>query len=111
MKWISAFIRPHRLDDLRTSLAAVGVNGITVTEALAMAQPEHPAADPRVVFDRPQHPCMLIELAVTDELSEAVVEAIMNISRTGKRGDGKIIVRPLAGALRIRTQEHSNSAL
>ena len=91
---ISALIRPHKLDDLRMAIAHLGVQGMTVTE----------------VIDQEHGPRVHVEVAVDSSIAEPVVEAIANVSRTGKPGDGWILVRPLEQAVRIRTGETGAAA-
>lgn len=112
MKWITAFIRPHRLDDVRMALAAVGVAGLTVTETIGFgSEPGWTEVYRGASYHRDDQARLTVEVCVTDELSEPVVDAISNIARTGRPGDGKIIVRQLTEAIRVRTQEQGNSAL
>ncbi len=112
MKMVSAIIKPFKLDDVREALAEVGVQGITVTEVKGFGRQKGPTelyrgAEYIVDF----LPKMKIELAIEDALLEQVVEAIMNVARTGKIGDGKIFVFDLEQAIRIRTGETNAEAL
>ena len=112
MKLISALIRPHRLDDVRVVVAQMGLVGLTVTEV-----EEHGAGAPRTEVYRGAEyrfdwqPRMRIEVAVEDELSDQVVEAICNVARTGRKGDGRVFVAELVDAIRIRTGETGAAAL
>jgi nitrogen regulatory protein PII len=112
MKLISAVIRPHRLDDVRTVVAQMGLVGLTVTEV-----EEHGAGAPRTEVYRGAEyrfdwePRMRIEVAVEDGLTDQVVEAICNVARTGRKGDGRVFVSRLEDAIRIRTGETGDSAL
>lgn len=112
MKLITAHIRPFRLDAVREAVAAMGLHGMTVIEVedcgAGHARTEvYRGAEFRV--DSAPRAC--IELAVDDAVAEQVVEAICNIARTGRRGDGKVYVAPLAEAIRIRTGESGAAAL
>lgn len=112
MKLISAIIRPFRLDDVREAVAAMGLTGMTVieTEEYGVKQPHvevYRGAEYRVDWEAR----VRVELAVDDSLADQVVEAICNIARTGRRGDGRVLVAPLAEAVRIRTLETGAQAL
>lgn len=112
MKLISALIRPHRLDDVRMVVARMGLVGLTVTEV-----EEFGAEAPRTEVYRGAEyrfdwqPRMRIEVAVEDELTDQVVEAICNVARTGRKGDGRVFVAELEDAIRIRTGEAGTAAL
>lgn len=106
MKLISAIIKPFKLDDVRQAVADIGVQGITVTEVQGFGRQRghtemYRGAEYRVDF----LPKTKIELAVDDSIVEQVVEAITNVARTGKIGDGKVFVTNLEQAVRIRTGE------
>jgi nitrogen regulatory protein P-II 2 len=106
MKLITTIIKPFKLDDVRQAVADIGVQGITVTEVQGFGRQRghtelYRGAEYRVDF----LPKTKIELAVDDSIAEQVVEAITNVARTGKIGDGKIFVIDLQQAIRIRTGE------
>jgi nitrogen regulatory protein P-II 2 len=106
MKLITAIIKPFKLDDVRQAVADIGVQGITVTEVQGFGRQRghtelYRGAEYRVDF----LPKAKIELAVDDSITEQVVEAITNVARTGKIGDGKVFVSDLGQAVRIRTGE------
>jgi nitrogen regulatory protein P-II 2 len=106
MKLITAIIKPFKLDDVRQAVADIGVQGITVTEVQGFGRQRghtemYRGAEYRVDF----LPKTKIELAVDDSIVEQVVEAITNVARTGKIGDGKVFVTNLEQAVRIRTGE------
>ena len=112
MKMVSAIIKPFKLDDVREALAEVGVQGITVTEVKGFGrQKGHTELYRGAEYVVDFLPKMKIELAIEDALLEQVVEAIMNVARTGKIGDGKIFVFDLEQAIRIRTGETNAEAL
>lgn len=94
MKIITAIVRPFKLDELRHAIAQLGVQGVTVTE----------------VYEAEYGPRAKVEIAVDDLIVEPVLEAIANISRTGRSGDGKILVGNLEQAIRIRTGETGTAA-
>jgi nitrogen regulatory protein P-II 2 len=94
MKMITAVVRPFKLDDLRKVIAQLGVQGVTVTE----------------VHEAEFGPRVRVEVAVDDSIAEPVLEAIANVSRTGRIGDGKIFIGNLEQAIRIRTGETGTAA-
>jgi nitrogen regulatory protein PII len=112
MKMVTAIIKPFKLDDVREALAEVGVQGITVTEVKGFGrQKGHTELYRGAEYVVDFLPKIKIEAAVTDELVDRVVEAIMQAANTGKIGDGKIFVLPLERVVRIRTGEIDGDAL
>ncbi len=112
MKMVTAIIKPFKLDDVREALAEVGVQGITVTEVKGFGrQKGHTELYRGAEYVVDFLPKMKLELAVDDTLCDQVVEAIVNVARTGKIGDGKIFVASLEQAIRIRTGETNAEAL
>jgi len=112
MKLVMAVIKPFKLDEVREALTPLGVQGLTVTEVKGFGRQKgqteiYRGAEYHVSF----LPKVKIEIAVADELADAVVEAIASTARTGKIGDGKVFVFDVERALRIRTGETDNSAL
>lgn len=102
MKLITAVIRPFKLDDVRKAIADIGIQGVTVTEVHG-----YRSASRHEQFQ----PNAKIELAVDDAIAEQVVEAVCNVARTGKSGDGKLWVANLEQALRVRTGETGSDAI
>ena len=112
MKMITAIIKPFKLDDVRQAVADIGIQGITVTEVKGFGrQRGHTELYRGAEYVVDFLPKAKIELAVTDDVAEQVVEAIANTARTGKIGDGKIFVSDLAEAIRIRTGETGAEAV
>lgn len=112
MKLITAIIRPFKLDDVREALSDAGVSGITVSEVKGFGRQKghtelYRGAEYQVDF----LPKLKLEIAVTDALFEAAIEAITRSAGTGKVGDGKVFVSPLEQAIRIRTGELDADAL
>jgi nitrogen regulatory protein P-II 2 len=112
MKFIIAIIQPHRLDNVREALLAIGVNGLTVTEVRGYGRQKgqkeiYRGAEYSISFV----PKLKIEIAVSSDRAGEVVEAIQVSARSGKVGDGKIFVLDLLQALRVRTGETDNDAL
>ena len=112
MKMVIAIIKPFKLDDVRSALAEVGVQGITVTEGKGFGrQKGHTELYRGAEYVVDFLPKVKLELAVDDEQVDRVVEAIIETARTGKIGDGKIFVSELGQSLRIRTGESGSRAL
>jgi len=112
MKMIAAVIKPFKLDEVREALSAIGVQGITVTEVKGFGrQKGHTELYRGAEYVVDFLPKVKIEVAVSDELAEQVIEAIETASRTGKIGDGKIFVYDLEQVVRIRTGETGKEAL
>ncbi len=112
MKFVIAIVRPNRADEVREALSAVGVKGMTVTEAKGYGRQKghteiYRGAEYKIDFA----PKAKIEVAIDDAEVNAVVEAITRVTRTGKIGDGKIFVLDLLETIRIRTGESGTSAL
>ncbi len=112
MKLVTAVIKPFKLDDVREALSEVGVAGITVTEVKGFGrQKGHTELYRGAEYVVDFLPKVKIEVAVSEEQLDQVVEAIQNSARTGKIGDGKIFVGPLEQVIRIRTGESGTEAL
>ena len=112
MKLITAVIKPFRLDDVRNALAEVGVQGMTVTEVKGFGrQRGHTELSRGAEYVVDFLPKVKLELALTDELVDRAIEAIIESAKTGKVGDGKIFVTPIDQVWRIRTGETGDSAL
>jgi len=112
MKKIEAIIKPFKLDDVREALSDAGVAGITVTEVKGFGrQKGHTELYRGAEYVVDFLPKIKLEVAVTDEQSDAVVEAIMRAAGTGKIGDGKVFVWDLERVVRIRTGELDGDAL
>jgi nitrogen regulatory protein P-II 2 len=112
MKLITAIIKPFRLDDVRNALGEVGVNGMTVTEVKGFGrQRGHTELYRGAEYVVDFLPKSKIEIAVSDDLAERAVEAIVNAARTGKVGDGKIFVSAIEQTIRIRTGDTGDDAL
>ncbi len=112
MKYIIAVIKPHKLDEVREALGALGVQGITVTEVKGHGRQRghtefYRGAEYTVTFV----PKIKIEVAVEEALAARVVEAIKIAGQTGQIGDGKIFMLGLEEVVRIRTGETGAAAL
>ena len=112
MKMIMAVVKPFKLDDVREALAECGVTGITVTEVKGFGrQKGHTELYRGAEYVVDFLPKVKLEVAVTDEQCEQVVEAIVKAAATGKIGDGKVFVYDLGSVVRIRTGELDGDAL
>jgi nitrogen regulatory protein P-II 2 len=112
MQLVTAIIKPFKLDDVRDALAEVGVNGITVTEVKGFGrQKGHTELYRGAEYIVDFLPKIKVETAVTDDLVERVVEAIVQAAATGKIGDGKVFVSKLEEVVRIRTGETGAQAI
>jgi len=112
MKMIVAIIKPSRLDPVRDALAAIGVQGMTVSEVRGFGRQRGHAeiyrgAEYQIAFV----PKTKIEVAVPDTLAERALGAIREAAQTGKIGDGKLFMFPVDRAIRIRTGELDENAL
>tara|TARA_B100000809_G_scaffold171800_1_gene169101 strand:+ start:836 stop:1174 length:339 start_codon:yes stop_codon:yes gene_type:complete len=106
MKLITAVIKPFKLDDVRTALSEVGVQGMTVTEVKGFGrQKGHTELYRGAEYVVDFLPKVKLELALDDAMVEQAVEAITKAAQTGKIGDGKIFITPLEEIIRIRTGE------
>lgn len=112
MKLITAVVKPFRLDDVRNALAEVGVQGMTVTEVKGFGrQRGHTELYRGAEYVVDFLPKVKVEVALSDELVERAIEAIIEAAKTGKVGDGKIFVTSLDQVYRIRTGETGDQAI
>src|ERR1700722_18431296 len=112
MKLITALIKPFKLDDVRVAVADLGMQGGTVTEVQGYGHQHghteiYRGAEYRFDFS----PKAKVEVAVDDSIAEQVLEALCNVARTGKAGDGKVWILDLERALRVRTGETGPDAI
>lgn len=112
MKLITAIIKPFKLDDVREALFELDVQGMTVTDAKGFGrQKGHTEIYRGSEYAIEFLPKTRLEVAVSDDKVDGVIEAISDAARTGKIGDGKIFVSPVEAAIRIRTEETGDIAL
>ena len=112
MKLVTAIIKPFKLDDVRSALSEIGVQGVTVTEVKGFGrQRGHTELYRGAEYVVDFLPKVKVEVALTDELVESAVEAITKSAATGKIGDGKIFISQLDDAIRIRTGETGPEAI
>jgi nitrogen regulatory protein P-II 1 len=112
MKKIEAVIKPHKLDDVKTALTQVGVQGLTVSEVRGFGrQKGHKEQYRGAEYTVDLVPKVKVEVVVADGSLQAAVDAITKAAKTGEIGDGKIFVYALESALRIRTGEKGDAAI
>jgi len=112
MKFVTAIIKPFKLDEVREALSAIGVQGITVTEVKGFGrQKGHTELYRGAEYVVDFLPKVKLEVAISDEMLDQVIEVIENSATTGKIGDGKIFVFNLEQVYRIRTGETGPEAL
>jgi nitrogen regulatory protein P-II 2 len=112
MKMITAIIKPFKLDDVREALSEIGVMGLTVTEVKGFGrQKGHTELYRGAEYVVDFLPKVKLEIGITEDLVESVIEAITKAANTGKIGDGKIFVTSIEQAIRIRTSETGKDAL
>ena len=112
MKKIEAIIKPFKLDDVKEALGQIGVQGLTVSEVKGFGrQKGHTELYRGAEYVVDFLPKIKLEIAVSDELADKVVQAIVESANTGRIGDGKIFVLPMEDAIRIRTGEHGSDAV
>ena len=112
MKLVIAIIKPFKLDEVRAALSEIGVQGMTVMEVRGFGrQKGHTELYRGAEYTVDFLPKLRLELAISDEQSDQVIEALCSAARTGKIGDGKIFITPLEQAIRIRTGEQDAEAL
>ena len=112
MKLVTAVIKPFKLDDVREALSDIGVQGITVTEVKGFGrQKGHTELYRGAEYVVDFLPKVKIDIAISDEQLDQVIEAITKAANTGKIGDGKIFISPIEEVIRIRTKERGSSAL
>jgi nitrogen regulatory protein PII len=112
MKRIEAVVKPFKLDEVKAALAAIGIEGMTVTEVNGFGrQKGHTEVYRGSEYTVDFLPKVKIEVVTADSQVEAAVATIVKSARTGKIGDGKIFVSSIEQAIRIRTDEKDDKAL
>ena len=112
MKLVTAIIKPFVLDQVRESLGNIGIQGITVTEVKGYGrQKGHTELYRGAEYQVDLLPKVKIEIAVSDQLYDQVIEAIIDSADTGNIGDGKIFVTSMEEVIRIRTGERDEEAI
>ncbi|MFW6237357.1 MAG: P-II family nitrogen regulator [Desulfosudaceae bacterium] len=112
MKKIEAIIKPFKLDDVKTALNEIGIQGMTVTEVKGYGrQKGHTEIYRGAEYVVDFIPKVKIEIVVAADLVDTVIQAVETAARTGKLGDGKIFVSPVEQAVRVRTGETGKDAV
>tara|TARA_X000001036_G_scaffold430325_1_gene462813 strand:+ start:294 stop:632 length:339 start_codon:yes stop_codon:yes gene_type:complete len=112
MKKIEAIIKPFKLDEVKDALQAIGVQGLTVTEAKGFGrQKGHTELYRGAEYVVDFLPKIKIEIVVSEDLAQEVIDSIIEKANTGKIGDGKVFVSEITSAIRIRTGEQGSDAL
>ena len=112
MKMVTAIIKPFKLDEVREALSDIGVQGITVTEVKGFGrQKGHTELYRGAEYVVDFLPKVKVEVVVKTEDLDRCVDAIVNVARTGKIGDGKIFITPVERVVRIRTGDLDESAI
>jgi nitrogen regulatory protein P-II 2 len=112
MKLVIAIIKPHKLDEVREALGGIDVQGLTVSEARGYGrQKGHTEIYRGAEYETNLVPKIRVEVVVTADYADRVVETIEQAANTGSIGDGKIFVIDVERAVRIRTGEQNNDAL
>jgi nitrogen regulatory protein P-II 1 len=112
MKKVEAIIKPFKLDDVRESLSAIGVTGMTATEVKGFGrQKGHTELYRGAEYVVDFLPKLKIDIVIGDDQVEACIDAITSAARTGKIGDGKIFVTSVEKVVRIRTGEQDDEAI
>ncbi len=112
MKLVMAIVKPFKVEDVKEALREIGVAGLTVSEARGFGrQRGHTEVYRGAEYQVDFVPKSRIEVMVDDDQVDGVIDAIVKSARTGKIGDGKVVVLPLEEVVRIRTGEHGSDAL
>ncbi|MGH7286471.1 MAG: P-II family nitrogen regulator [Myxococcota bacterium] len=112
MRKIEAVIKPFKLDEVKEALHGIGIQGMTVTEVRGFGrQKGHTELYRGAEYVVDFLPKIKLEIAVTDDMVDKVVEAIVSAANTGRIGDGKIFVLPMEEVIRIRTGERGPEAV
>ena len=112
MKKVEAIIKPFKLEDVKEALAALGVEGMTVSEVKGFGrQKGHTEIYRGSEYTVDFLPKVKVEIVLADDLLDGAVQAIVKAARTGKIGDGKVFVSPIEDAVRIRTEEKGERAV
>ena len=112
MKLVTAVVKPHQVDEIKTQLNSIGVQGMTVTEAQGYGrQGGHTETYRGTEYKVSFTPKSRLEIVVDDAQADSVVQTVADAARTGKIGDGKIWVTDVSAMVRIRTGEAGPEAL
>ena len=112
MKLVTAVVKPHKWEAVRSALEMAGITGMTVSEVNGYGrQKGHTEVYRGAEYDIALVPKLRIEIVVDDPDTDGVVDAIVTAARTGKIGDGKVWVQPVDAVIRVRTGDRDEAAL
>ncbi len=112
MKKIEAIIQPHKLEEVKEALKAIGIDGMTITEVRGHGrQKGHKEIYRGMEYHVDMLPKVKLEMVVPDARAEQVIQTLVQSARTGKIGDGKVFVYDVADAVRIRNDDRGEGAL
>ena len=112
MKLVTAVIKPHKWEDVRTALETVGVTGMTVSEVSGYGrQKGHTEVYRGAEYDITLVPKIRVEIVLDDADADEVVSTIVSSARTGRIGDGKVWVTPVESVVRVRTGDRDEGAI
>ena len=112
MHRVICFIRPHRLEPVKSAIAALGVTGLSVSDVRGTGNSPERAdflGGDEGLIALPIR--ARVEVVASEDMTEAIIEAILETAQTGEEGDGKIFVEPVLDAIRIRTEERGEAAI
>src|SRR3977135_1139437 len=112
MKKIEAIIQPHKLEDVKEGLKAIGIDGMTISEVRGHGrQKGHKEVYRGMEYSVDLLPKVKVEIVTSDDRSEEVIKHLAEAARTGKIGDGKVFVYDIADVVRIRNDDRGEQAL
>jgi len=112
MKKIEAIIKPFKLEDVKTALSEIGVEGMTVSEVKGFGrQKGHTEIYRGSEYTIDLLPKVKLEIVTTEDLADKIVETIIRTGKTGAIGDGKVFVIPVDKSYRIRTEEEGDASV
>jgi nitrogen regulatory protein P-II 1 len=112
MKLVTAVVKPHKWEDVRSALEGVGITGMTVSEVSGYGrQKGHTEVYRGAEYDVALVPKIRIEIVVPDGDVESVVDVITRSAQTGRIGDGKVWVQAVESVVRVRTGDRDDAAL
>jgi nitrogen regulatory protein P-II 1 len=112
MKLVTAVVKPHKWEDVRSALEMVGITGMTVSEVSGYGrQKGHTEVYRGAEYDIALVPKIRIEIVIDDQDVDAVSDAIVRAARTGRIGDGKVWISPVEAVVRVRTGDRDELAI
>lgn len=112
MKKIEAIIQPHKLEEVKEALKAIGIDGMTITEVRGHGrQKGHKEVYRGMEYQVDLLPKVKVEMVIGESRYEEVIHTLVSAARTGKIGDGKVFVFDVADAIRIRNDDRGEGAI